>query len=243
VDHDQITPYQNDKPKQRQVADMFDRISGRYDFLNDLLSLGIHRSWRKKCVRLLEEKHPKTILDIASGTGDFAIACARLQPDKIVAADISRGMIAAGEKKVREKKMDGLISFQEGNAESLDLPANSFDAITVGFGVRNFSDLKAGLINMHRMLKPGGKVVILEFAWPRNPFVSALYNFYFRRITPLIGRMFSGDAKAYGYLTESVRAFPSFGQFAEIMEECGFKDVSYRSLSFGIAVIYSGGKS
>jgi demethylmenaquinone methyltransferase / 2-methoxy-6-polyprenyl-1,4-benzoquinol methylase len=156
MQHDKVTPYQDQASKNQQVAKMFDAISGRYDFLNSLLSAGIHKGWRKKCVKLLEPKQPKRILDVATGTGDFAIACATLKPESITGIDISEGMMKVGREKLIQLKLDQLIQLETGNAEALHFPENSFDAIVVGFGVRNFQNLELGLSNLYRVLKPGG---------------------------------------------------------------------------------------
>lgn len=221
---------------------MFNNIAGRYDLLNSILSLGIHKGWRKKCVRLLKARQPKKILDVATGTGDFAIECAGLHPQSIVGIDISEGMLNVGREKLKKLKLDTIISLEYGNAETVLLPDNSFDAIVVGFGVRNFQNLNTGLGNLFRMLKPGGQLVVLEFSYPKNILVKNLYNFYFSKITPLIGRVFSKDMRAYSYLTESVKAFPNNEQFTDILKSLGYQNTSFKTLSFGIAAIYIGEK-
>jgi demethylmenaquinone methyltransferase/2-methoxy-6-polyprenyl-1,4-benzoquinol methylase len=240
--HDSVTPYNSDKEKKEQVAQMFDNIANRYDFLNSLLSLGIHKGWRKKCVQLLKPYQPKMVLDVATGTGDFAIECAKLNPDKIIGIDISEGMMQFGREKLKKLSLDTMITLQNGNAETADFPDNSFDAIVVGFGVRNFQNLEKGLSNLHRVLKPGGHLIVLEFSYPRNPVVKGFYNFYFSFITPLVGRIFSKDNRAYSYLTESVKAFPNNEQFTEIMNKVNYRNTSFETLSFGIAAIYRGEK-
>lgn len=242
MQHDKVTPYQSSEEKSRQVAQMFDNIANRYDFLNSLLSLGIHKGWRKKCVRMLSPGKPKMILDVATGTGDFAIECAKLNPEKIIGIDISEGMMSFGRQKLKEKKLDQLISLQAGDAETVDFADNTFDAIVVGFGVRNFQHLEKGLSNLHRILKPGGQLIVLEFSYPTNFLVKAGYNFYFSYITPVIGKIFSKDNRAYSYLTESVKAFPNNEAFVKIMEQTGYKACSFKSLSLGIAAIYRGSK-
>ncbi len=243
MQHDTVTPYNTQNEKKEQVAQMFNNIAGRYDLLNSILSLGIHKGWRKKCVSILEPRKPKTILDVATGTGDFAIACERLKPESIIGIDISDGMLQVGREKLKNLKLEGMISLKNGNAETVFFPDNSFDAIVVGFGVRNFQDLKKGLGNLLRMLKPGGILVVLEFSYPRNAFIKAFYNFYFSYITPFIGRIFSKDTRAYSYLTESVKAFPDNERFTSIMTELGYTNSSFEPLSFGIAAIYRGEKS
>lgn len=240
--HDTITPYHTQEEKKAQVAQMFDNIANRYDLLNSLLSLGIHKGWRKKCVRLLEANSPKHILDVATGTGDFAIACARLNPESIVGIDISEGMMHFGREKLKNLKLDHLITLESGNAETVTYSNESFDAIVVGFGVRNFQNLEKGLSNLYRMLKPGGQLIVLEFSYPTNFLVKSVYNFYFSFVTPLIGKLFSKDKRAYSYLTESVKAFPTNEKFTEILDTIGYRETSYKSLSMGIAAIYLGKK-
>jgi demethylmenaquinone methyltransferase/2-methoxy-6-polyprenyl-1,4-benzoquinol methylase len=237
-----VTPYNSSESKKEQVADMFDNIAFRYDLLNGLLSFGTHKGWRRKCVKKLAALKPKYILDVATGTGDFAIASARLNPEKIVGIDISEGMMKFGREKLKKQNLDKLIELKLGDAETVDFPDNSFDAITVGFGVRNFENLEKGLTNLNRVLKPGGKIVILEFSYPRNFPVKQFYNFYFTYITPLIGKMVSKDTRAYSYLPESVKAFPNNEDFVMVMEKCGFKKASFKTLSFGVAAIYEATK-
>ncbi|MBA3664634.1 MAG: bifunctional demethylmenaquinone methyltransferase/2-methoxy-6-polyprenyl-1,4-benzoquinol methylase UbiE [Bacteroidetes bacterium] len=240
--HDKVTPYNSSAPKKEQVATMFDNISGRYDLLNSLLSFGTHKGWRKKCVNLLRDNKPSTILDVATGTADFAIECAKLSPKKIVGIDISEGMMQVGRQKLQKLGLDKLITLEQGNAETITYPDNSFDAIVVGFGVRNFQNLEKGLANLHRILKPGGKIVILEFSYPTNTVVKAGYSFYFSYITPLIGKIFSKDPRAYSYLMESVKAFPNNNNFVAILNGTGFKNSGFKSLSMGVAAIYYGTK-
>ena len=240
--HDTVTPYNSQTEKKEQVAQMFDNIAKRYDLLNSILSLGIHKGWRKKCVKLLKDKQPKKILDVATGTGDFAIECAKLNPESIIGIDISDGMMRYGREKLKALKLDSIISLKNGNAETIFFPDNNFDAIVVGFGVRNFQDLNAGLSNLYRMLKPGGQLVVLEFSYPKNPLVKGFYNFYFSKVTPFIGRIFSKDTRAYTYLTESVKAFPHNEKFTEILSTLCYKNTSFKLVSFGIAAIYSAEK-
>ena len=237
-----VTPYNTGAAKKEEVEQMFDNIAFRYDFLNSLLSMGIHKGWRKKCVKRLESIHPKNILDVATGTGDFAIACSKLNPDKIIGVDISEGMMKFGREKLKKLSLDKLINLQKGDAETLDFPDNSFDAIVVGFGVRNFENLEKGLINLNRILKPGGKIVILEFSYPRNFPVKQFYTFYFSYVTPFIGKLFSKDSRAYSYLPESVKAFPDNENFVAILRKCGFSVASFSSVSAGIAAIYEASK-
>jgi demethylmenaquinone methyltransferase / 2-methoxy-6-polyprenyl-1,4-benzoquinol methylase len=242
MEHDKIRPYNSGKEKKEEVAEMFNNIANRYDLLNSILSLGIHKGWRKKCVRLLAKNNPKQILDVATGTADFAIECVKLSPDKIVGIDISDGMLKVGREKIQKLKLEKLITLENGNAETVTFPDNSFDAVVVGFGVRNFQDLEKGLKNLYRMLKPGGTLIVLEFSYPRNFLIKAGYNFYFSYITPVIGKVFSKDTRAYTYLTESVKAFPNNENFVAVLDRVGFKATGYKPLSFGIAAIYKGMK-
>jgi demethylmenaquinone methyltransferase / 2-methoxy-6-polyprenyl-1,4-benzoquinol methylase len=242
MEHDRITPYNSGGEKKEQVAQMFDNIANRYDLLNSILSLGIHKGWRKKCVNLLREKKPLHILDVATGTGDFAIECSKLDPEKIIGIDISEGMLAKGREKVSRLKLQSLITLEYGNAETVNFANDQFDAIVVGFGVRNFQDLEKGLSNLYRMLKPGGQLVILEFSYPKNFLVKSAYNFYFSYITPVVGKIFSKDTRAYSYLTESVKAFPNNERFTTILDKLKFKNTSFTVLSMGIAAIYRGRK-
>jgi demethylmenaquinone methyltransferase / 2-methoxy-6-polyprenyl-1,4-benzoquinol methylase len=242
MDHDSVTPYRSDDEKRRQVERMFDNIAGRYDFLNSLLSFRIHRQWRNKCVKMLATRAPQRILDVATGTADFAVACSRLNPQHITGIDISEGMLRVGREKISKKGLTDLITLEKGDAETVEFATDSFDAIVVGFGVRNFQNLRKGLENLRRMLRPGGVLVVLEFSYPTNPVVKALYHFYFSFITPAVGRIFSRDRRAYAYLTESVQAFPHNEAFLEELRQCGFVKTSMRPLSFGIAAIYSAEK-
>lgn len=221
---------------------MFDSIAHRYDFLNQLLSLGIHKGWRKKSIQLLQTQQPKTILDIATGTADFAIEAMRLKPEKVVGVDISSGMLELGRKKIEKLGLQQKIELKLADSENLPFADNSFDAITVGFGVRNFENLEKGIRDMHRVLKPGGRMIILEFSKPRAFFIKQVYTFYFRYITPFIGKIFSKDNSAYRYLPESVNAFPDGEDFLNILRKAGQKEAKAISLTFGIASIYSSTK-
>lgn len=238
-----VTPYKDQTTsKKEQVATMFDSIAHRYDFLNQLLSLGIHKGWRKKSIQLLQTQQPKTILDIATGTADFAIEAMRLKPEKVVGVDISSGMLELGRKKIEKLGLQQKIELKLADSENLPFADNSFDAITVGFGVRNFENLEKGIRDMHRVLKPGGRMIILEFSKPRAFFIKQVYTFYFRYITPFIGKIFSKDNSAYRYLPESVNAFPDGEDFLNILRKAGQKEAKAISLTFGIASIYSSTK-
>ena len=235
-------PYKNSgESKKKQVAVMFDNIAHHYDFLNQLLSFGIHKLWRKKAIRLIKN-HPKRILDIATGTGDLAIAALNLNPEKIVGIDISEGMLNLGREKIKRKKLENKIELMNADSENLPFADHSFDAAIAGFGVRNFENLEKGLSEMYRVLNTGGVISILEFSKPRGFPIKQLYYFYFTRITPLLGKLFSRDSSAYSYLPESVQAFPDGNDFLNILEKIGYRNTSCHSLSFEIATIYTAEK-
>ena len=235
----QVVPYkEGDKTKKEQVADMFDNISPRYDLLNHTLSLGIDILWRKKAIRILKPFAPKTVLDIATGTGDFAVEAVKLKPKKIIGVDISEGMLDVGRKKMAQKGLTDLIELSYGDAENLSFEDNKFDAIIVAFGVRNFENLKKGLSEMYRVTSEGGHVMIIEFSKPANFPVKQLYNFYFNSILPKIGKLVSKDNAAYQYLPESVAAFPDGKVFLKILNEVGYKEAKCIPLTFGISSIY-----
>lgn len=238
-----VIPYKEQSGgKKEQVATMFNNISKKYDFLNHFLSLGIDIIWRKKSIKLLKELQPKIILDIATGTGDFAIEALSLKPTKIIGIDISEGMLAVGKEKIKKKGLDHIITLQLGDSENLIFDDNYFDAYTVGFGVRNFENLEKGLSEMLRVLKPNGRAVILEFSKPKKFPIKQLYNFYFNRILPTIGNIISKDNAAYTYLPESVNAFPEGEEFVKILNKLGYKNVKAIPLLFGISSIYTATK-
>ena len=239
MSQENVTPYRNStQEKKHQIARMFNNIAWRYDFLNHFLSLGIDGYWRKKAIAQLKIKNPQLILDIATGTGDLAIEALKLKPAKIFGVDISVDMLELGRKKIKKKNLETKIELLEGDSEQLIFNDNKFDAVTVGFGVRNFQNLEKGLKEIIRVLKPGGTVVILEFSQPHNPLMNKLYEFYSSRITPKIGQLISKDKAAYSYLYESVKAFPFGNQFCSILEEVGFRDIHFKPLTFGIVTIY-----
>ena len=232
-------PYKNSQAeKKEQIAEMFDNISPKYDFLNRMLSMGIDVLWRKKAVKLLKKYNPKTILDIATGTGDFAIEAVKLNPEKIIGIDISEGMLKYGQQKIKKKGLDKIIELQKGDSEDLAFADNSFDAATAGFGVRNFQNLEKGLAEILRVLKPGGVAVILEFSQPETVPFKQIYNFYFKYILPFWGKIISKDNAAYTYLPESVNEFPYGEKFMEILRKTGYKNVRQKRLTMGIATIY-----
>jgi demethylmenaquinone methyltransferase/2-methoxy-6-polyprenyl-1,4-benzoquinol methylase len=238
-----VIPYKNKSlSKKRQVALMFDNISGKYDLLNHLLSFGIDRIWRKKAIELMRPYHPRSILDIATGTGDFAIQALSLDPDLIIGVDISEGMIEQGRQKINKKNLHDKIELKKGDSENLAFGDNKFDAVIVAFGVRNFERLDNGLSEMLRVLSENGKMIILEFSKPSKFPFRQIYNIYFTRILPLVGRLVSRDHSAYSYLPESVQAFPEGDDFLKILSDIGFKDTRCIPLTFGISSIYMGTK-
>ena len=238
-----VIPYKDKQgSKKEQVASMFNNISGQYDFLNHFLSLGIDILWRKKAIKLLKADQPKLILDIATGTGDFAIEALALHPNKVIGVDISEGMLEVGRKKLKRKKLEEKIELQLGDSERLLFDDNKFDAIIVAFGVRNFENLEKGLTDMNRVLKPGGKAVILEFSKPKSFPFKQLYQFYFKWILPKIGSIISKDQSAYTYLPESVNEFPDGKKFLDILEKTGFTNNQCKPLTLGISSIYIGTK-
>ncbi|SKB28448.1 bifunctional demethylmenaquinone methyltransferase/2-methoxy-6-polyprenyl-1,4-benzoquinol methylase UbiE [Daejeonella lutea] len=239
-----VTPYRDSEAsKKEQVATMFNNISGTYDFLNHFLSLGIDVIWRKIAIRELLKDKPKHILDVATGTGDFAFESIKiLNPEKITGVDISEGMLAIAKQKILKRNLQDVFDVRLGDSEKLLFEDNSFDAVTVAYGVRNFENLEKGLSDMLRVLKPGGKAVILEFSKPRIFPIKQGYNFYFKYVTPSIGKLFSKDASAYSYLPESVAAFPDGKQFTDLMIKVGFQNTKWRPLAFGICSIYTGTK-
>ncbi|MEJ2904788.1 bifunctional demethylmenaquinone methyltransferase/2-methoxy-6-polyprenyl-1,4-benzoquinol methylase UbiE [Pedobacter panaciterrae] len=242
--NENITPYQSETAtKKEQVASMFNNISGTYDFLNHFMSLGIDIIWRKKAIRELKSIKPRIMLDVATGTGDFAFEAIKiLAPEKIIGVDISEGMLDVARKKIQDRNLQHVFSVQTGDSEGLHFGDDHFDAITVAFGVRNYENLEKGLADMYRVLKPGGKIVILEFSKPRKFPIKQGYNFYFKHVTPMLGKLFSKDNRAYCYLPESVAAFPDGEEFTRLMNKVGFTNTRDRRLTFGISAIYTGTK-
>lgn len=236
-----VKPYDTPQSKKSQVRTMFDRIAPRYDLLNHTLSFNIDRLWRRRAVRILRRRNPEHVLDLATGTGDLAVALARGIPGvRVTGVDLSEGMLDVARRKVAACGLGGRIELLQGDAEHLALADASVDAATVAFGVRNFGDLEAGLGELARTIRPGGAVVILEFSRPRNPLFRAVYEFYSGRILPRIGGAVSRDRRAYEYLPASVGAFPAPEDFMRLMERAGFRNCCARSQSFGIAQIYVG---
>ncbi len=238
-----VKPYKDsDLGKKEQITKMFDTISGDYDGLNRVISFGIDVKWRKKVVKIVQEAQPQTILDIATGTGDLAINLAQTQADKIIGLDISSGMLEIGKQKVSKKGLDHKIEMVLGDSENMSFKDNTFDAITVAFGVRNFETLEKGLKEIYRVLKPNGKFVILETSVPvKTPYKQG-YNLYTKHILPVIGKLFSKDQNAYKYLSESASVFPYGEALNNILREIGFINVEDFPQTFGVATIYTSSK-
>lgn len=228
--------------KKEIVQDIFNDIAPKYDLLNHLLSMNIDKRWRRQAMKYIGENEKKCLLDVACGTGDFSIAACRMGVERVTGIDISANMVEIGRKKVRELGLEANIDLRIGDSEQMEFATGTFDVVTVAFGVRNFEHLKTGLQEMQRVLRPGGKVIILEFSMPEHFPMKQLYWFYFRHVLPFVGGWLSGNRGAYSYLPESVVKFPQGRVFLDIMEECGFKHTSRRKLSGGIASIYVGEK-
>ncbi|MDA6071171.1 bifunctional demethylmenaquinone methyltransferase/2-methoxy-6-polyprenyl-1,4-benzoquinol methylase UbiE [Flavobacterium sp. AC] len=240
---EKITPYKDSSlGKKEQVAQMFDNISGNYDNLNRVISFGIDIKWRKKVLKIVSDKKPKIILDIATGTGDLAILMTQTNAEKIIGLDISAGMLEVGKRKVEEKKLSNIIDLVLGDSEKIPFEDNHFDAITVGFGVRNFENLEKGFAEILRVLKPNGVFVILETSVPDKTPYKQGYKFYSKNILPIIGKLFSKDNSAYGYLSESAAVFPYGEALNNILRKIGFIDVIAMPQTFGVATIYSASK-
>ncbi len=238
---EEVVPYEKlNLPKKEQVSLMFDRIAFRYDLMNRLLSFGIDTIWRKRMLKMLYKRQPKRILDVATGTADVAIQLAALKPDKITGIDISAEMLHVGQLKLKEKKLDTLISLQQADAENLPFTDNKFDAITVAFGVRNFEDLEKGLKELHRVLRKDGMLVVLEFSKPRITPFRQMFHFYFTYICPMLGEWITHDKMAYTYLHRSVAVFPDGKDFTDLLQKNGFESAQCTPLTFGISSIYTG---
>lgn len=229
--------------KKEVVKDIFNDIAPKYDLLNHLLSMNIDKGWRRKAMQYIGEKEKGHLLDVACGTGDFSIAASRAGVKEVTGIDISANMVEIGRKKVHELGLDGRVDLRSGDSEEMEFEDGSFDVVTVAFGVRNFEHLELGLKEMQRVLRPGGKVIILEFSMPEHFPMRQLYRFYFRYILPTLGGWISGNKGAYTYLPESVMKFPQGQAFLNIMKNCGFEESMQRKLSFGIASLYVGKKA
>lgn len=240
--HDTIVPFKDSaQTKKEQVAGMFDQIAFRYDLMNRFLSGGIDMYWRKCAIKELLGLKPKKILDVATGTADVAIMTYKyLQPEKIIGIDISEGMLQIGRQKVAKLLLNKHIELEKGDSEAINFEDNSFDAITVAFGVRNFERLELGLKEILRVLKPGGKLVVLEFSKPKKQWFNGIYNFYMKAIAPKAGQWLSKNKDAYQYLNNSVKAFPEGETFLHILQQTGFSETTLKRLSLGICTIYCG---
>jgi demethylmenaquinone methyltransferase / 2-methoxy-6-polyprenyl-1,4-benzoquinol methylase len=242
--HDTVVPDKDsNSSKKQQVAAMFDDIAFKYDFLNRFLSAGIDIRWRKKAIKQIVGLHPKKILDVATGTADVAImASGILKPEKIIGIDISDGMLEVGRQKVAKAGLGNIIELLNGDSETINFKNDSFDAVTVAFGVRNFQHLEKGLSEIYRVLKPGGKLVVLEFSKPKMPGVKSIYDLYMKVITPNVGKLFSKNRNAYKYLDESIQKFPEGKNFTQILDNLGYLNTYCKPLSLGICSIYCGTK-
>lgn len=235
-----VKPYESsDLSKKKQVEEMFDNISSNYDFLNHFLSFGIDHIWRRKTIRIVGQDQPKIILDVATGTGDLAFAAQKkINPEKIIGLDLSNGMLQVGREKISKRNLQDKLEFIQGDSENLPFENDSFDAVMVSFGVRNFENLNKGLKEIFRVVKSDGKIVVLEFSKPKNFPIKQSYNLYSKYILPFFGRMISKDKSAYTYLPASVAAFPEGKDFLEQLNIAGFRELKAKTLSGGIASIY-----
>lgn len=237
---EKIKPYSEDGSKKEQVERMFDHIAPAYDRLNHLLSMGIDKRWRRKAINTLRPYAPRRIMDVATGTGDFALLAAReLKPDELMATDISEGMIAVGKQKVETAGMSHIIHFSCEDCCALTFEDNTFDAITVAFGIRNFADLDKGLAEMCRVLRSNGRLVILELTAPEHVPMKQLFAIYSKIIIPSLGKLISKDSKAYRYLPQTIQAFPQGEKMKEILQKAGFREVRFKRLTFGICTLYT----
>ena len=236
---ERIKPYDPQRPKSEQVEEMFNSIAPAYDFMNRAMTMGIDKIWRADAVREICRRNPADILDIATGTGDLAILLARRLPQaRVSGADLSEGMIGIGRRKVARSGLSGRVSLDVADCLALPYGDGSFDCVTVAYGVRNFQELESGYREMHRVLMPGGVLCVIELSSPRGGLSKALYDIYSRRLIPAVGKMVSGDGRAYSYLPESIAAAPQREAMADVMRRAGFADVSWRSLTFGAVTLY-----
>lgn len=237
---EKIKPYGEEGEKGRQVEHMFDRIAHSYDLLNHCLSLGIDKRWRRAAINSLRPYAPKKILDVATGTGDFALLAARtLGPESLLGVDISEGMLEVGRKKILQAGLADVVSFRREDCMALSLPDGEYDALTVAYGIRNFQDLDRGLSEMYRVLRPGGRLVIIELTAPRRFPMRQLFWLYSHVLMPLVGRLVSRDSKAYSYLPATMEAFPQGEVMREILQKAGFREVEFRRFTFGLSTLYT----
>lgn len=238
-EQEKINPYEDGAEKAQQVEQMFNNIAPTYDKLNHRLSWNIDKGWRKKAIRSLKPFEPKILLDIATGTGDFAILAARmLHPDKLIGADISEGMMAIGREKVKTAGLQQVISFEKEDCTNLSYPEATFDAVIAAFGIRNFANLDKGLAEMCRVLKPGGHLSIVELTSPVSFPMKQLFHIYSHTVLPIYGRLISKDTSAYSYLTKTIEAFPQGELMVRILKDAGFKQAEFKRLTFGICTMY-----
>jgi demethylmenaquinone methyltransferase/2-methoxy-6-polyprenyl-1,4-benzoquinol methylase len=241
--HDQIKPFAQETSKKSQVSEMFNDIAPRYDFMNRFLSAGIDKSWRKKAIQQFLEEKPANLLDVATGTGDMAIIAAKmLRVQKITGIDISAKMLEIGRRKIEKQGLDRVITLESGDSETINFADNTFDGVMAAFGVRNFENLEKGMKEILRVMKPGAKLVVLEFSKPVLPGIKGLYNLYMGVIAPQVAKLFNQNKQAYQYLNESAKAFPDRQQFVDILKNVGFSDTYFKPLSLGICCIYVGRK-
>lgn len=241
--HDDIKPFNTPTAKKQQVSEMFDKIAGRYDFMNRFLSIGIDKSWRRKAIRLFKKDNPQHILDVATGTGDMAITAYKiLHPHKITGIDISEKMLQIGRQKVAKEQLANHIELLPGDGETINFAADTFDAVMVAFGVRNFENLQQGLQEIRRVMKPGAQLVVLEFSKPTLPVIKQIYQLYMGVIAPQMAAWFQQNKKAYQYLNESAKAFPDREAFVDILIKTGFSNTTFKPLTFGICCIYTARK-
>lgn len=242
-DQESIKPYNQEGKKTEQVEQMFDNIAPAYDKLNHILSFNIDKIWRNKAIKWLKQFQPKSIMDVATGTGDFALlAYKKIKPDQLTGVDISEGMMNVGRQKVKKAGLEEHIKFEKEDCLCLSYPDNTFDAITVAFGIRNFESLDQGLAEMRRVLKPGGHLVILELTTPDKAPMKQLFKFYSQTIIPTIGKIISSDNSAYKYLPSTIKAFPQGEIMQEIMKKAGLSEVRFKRLTFGICTLYTASK-
>lgn len=242
--HDSIKPLlDSEKGKKEQVAEMFDRVAGRYDFMNRLLSFRIDQLWRRKAIGKLKKGEPQIILDVATGTGDLSLMAWKiLKPKEIVGIDISEGMLEMGRQKIAARGLSESIVLRQGDAETINCDSDTFDAVMVAFGVRNFEHLESGLQEMFRVLKPGGMLMVLEFSKPRLPLFNTLYDWYMKKLAPILAGSFRTDKQAYAYLNRSSNAFPSPESFSMLLAQSGYTETTCEPLTFGICYLYTARK-
>lgn len=236
---EEITPYRDERTKTEQVREMFDNIAPAYDFMNRAMTFGVDKLWRRRAVKMVGADNPSLILDLATGTGDLAVALARRLPGvKVTGADLSPHMLEIGRRKIRQANLDSRIELVEADGTNLPMPDNRFDSVTIAYGIRNFESMANGYREMLRVLKPGGTLTVVELATPVNPLALAGYKVYTRYLIPFIGRLVSGQRSAYSYLPESIAAVPQREKMLALMEQAGFSDATYKPLTLGTCIIY-----